>query len=80
MLTDLERVHKAGFSVFELSAVPNIARADGGLVPDAIESLLDWMVDCKCAALGHPQPARGPELHKNQGLFVQKWEIANQMP
>ncbi|GAX82857.1 hypothetical protein CEUSTIGMA_g10283.t1 [Chlamydomonas eustigma] len=77
-LADLERVHVAGFMTLELSSIPNSGRADGTIVRDSIVTLLEWMVDNKCIALGYNAPSR-VTVHQTASLFVPKWDVTAQV-
>ena len=72
-LSDLERVAgDGGFRVFELSAISGAPRPDGDVVMDAPEGLLNWLVDCKCAALGISAPSRSAVQGTTGGLFTSR--------
>jgi len=70
-LADLERAHLAGFMTLELSSIPNSGRADGTVIRDSILTLLEWIIDNKCRALGHNAPSR-VTVYQAGGLFVPK--------
>ncbi len=82
-LTDLERLGGGahGFVVIELSSVPGTFPSPGfggksseDLSEDGVEILLQWIIDCRCKALGMALPRRAEGIVAT-GLFVPKWEI-----
>lgn len=75
-LHDLERSSTAGLGVVEVSAIPgafaSVKGVDGQILVDSAQTLLDWIIEHKCLALGLSAPSR-QELHIGGGMFVPKW-------